>query len=233
MNTTNHIILKEETSMPITEKATIKSKCTFSKDRKHKFLLTLEWEEKKPKAVVIMTSPAEANCIVTDLTTSLVIKNLHSLGYGGCDLVNLGSKLYYNKLIVDKTEEDYNKENQEVIQRCVADEENEKTIIAWGSCGDGNKRIQSYQKTILEKLSGYESKLFVIEDGRGKKGLHPLTPSVRNHWKLVPFQMQNTQNQPSESPTLPDVATEEETPQEPDVSAVETPENQQPEVTAE
>ncbi|WP_304509560.1 DUF1643 domain-containing protein [Anaerotignum sp.] len=86
--------------MPITEKATIRSKCTFSKDRKHKFLLTLEWEEKKPKAVVIMTSPAEANCIVTDLTTSLVIKNLHSLGYGGCDLVNLGSKFHYNKLIV-------------------------------------------------------------------------------------------------------------------------------------
>ncbi|HCT65512.1 MAG TPA: hypothetical protein DIC60_09670 [Lachnospiraceae bacterium] len=219
--------------MPITEKATIKSKCTFSKDRKHKFLLTLEWEEKKPKAVVIMTSPAEANCIVTDLTTSLVIKNLHSLGYGGCDLVNLGSKLYYNKLIVDKAEEDYNKENQEVIQRCVADEKNEKTIIAWGSCGDGNKRIQAYQKTLLEKLSGYENKLFVIEDGRGKKGLHPLTPSVRTHWKLVPFQMQNTQNQPTEPSTLPDVATVEEKPQEVDVSKEETTENQQPKETAE
>ena len=89
--------------MPITEKATIKSKFTFSKDRKHKFLLTLEWEEKKPKAVVIMTSPAEANCIVTDLITSLVIKNLHSLGYGGCDLA---SKLHYNKLkhTIRKTE---------------------------------------------------------------------------------------------------------------------------------
>jgi len=76
---------------------------------------------------------------------------------------------------VDKTEDDYNKENQEVLQKCVAHEKNEKTIIAWGSCGDGNKRIQAYQKTLLEKLSGYEDKLFVIEDGRGKRGLHTLT----------------------------------------------------------
>lgn len=100
MNIRGHcIILEEESSMPITEKATIRIKCTFSKDRKHKFLLTLEWEEKKPKAVVIMTSPAEANCIETDLTTSLVIKNLHALGYGGCDLVNLGSTLHYKNLL--------------------------------------------------------------------------------------------------------------------------------------
>ncbi|KXL52890.1 hypothetical protein CLNEO_19140 [Anaerotignum neopropionicum] len=219
--------------MPITEKATIRSKCTFSKDRKHKFLLTLEWEEKKPKAVVIMTSPAEANCIVTDLTTSLVIKNLHALGYGGCDLVNLGSKLHFNKLIVDKTEEDYNKENQEVIQRCVADEKNEKTIIAWGSCGEGNKRIQAYQKILLEKISDYQDKLFVIQDGRGKKGLHPLTPSIRNRWELVPFQIPKSQNQPSEQPTPPDVATVEEKPQESEVSAKEAPENQQSEETAE
>jgi len=219
--------------MPITEKATIRSKCTFSKDRKHKFLLTLEWEEKKPKAVVIMTSPGEANCIVTDLTTSLAIKNLHSLGYGGCDLVNLGSKLHYNKLIVDKTEEDYNKENQEVIQRCVADEKNEKTIIAWGSCGEGNKRIQAYQKSLLEKLSDYQEKLFVIQDGRGKKGLHPLTPSIRNRWELVPFEMPKTQNQPLEQPDPPDVATKEEKHQGKEVSAEEVTEKQQPEETAE
>ncbi|MCI1958005.1 MAG: DUF1643 domain-containing protein [Clostridia bacterium] len=176
--------------MPITEKATIKSHCTFSKDKKHKFLLTLEWEEKKPKAVVIMTSPAEANCIVTDLTTSLVIKNLHSLGFGGCDLVNPGSKLNYNKLLVDKSEEAYNKENRETILKCVADESNEKVIIAWGSCGEGNKRIQDYQKIILDMLSDYKAKLYVIQDERGKKGVHPLTPSVRNHWILVPFQQQ-------------------------------------------
>lgn len=103
--------------MPITEKATIKSKCTFSKDRKHKFLLTLEWEEKKPKAVVIMTSPAEANCIVTDLTTSLVIKNLHALGYGGCDLAS--------KLIT--TNSSIQSGKQRTSLKGVADE---KTILA-------------------------------------------------------------------------------------------------------
>ncbi|NCC15533.1 MAG: DUF1643 domain-containing protein [Clostridia bacterium] len=96
----------------------------LAKDGKHKFRLALEWGEKKPIAVVVMTSPAEVNCIVTDLTPSLDIKSLHSLGYGGCDPVNLASKHHYNKLIVDKKEEDYNKENEEVIQSCVADEKN-------------------------------------------------------------------------------------------------------------
>ncbi|WMI80554.1 DUF1643 domain-containing protein [Anaerotignum sp. MB30-C6] len=219
--------------MPITEKATIKSKCTFSKDRKHKFLLTLEWEEKKPKAVVIMTSPAEANCIVTDLTTSLVIKNLHARGYGGCDLVNLGSKLNYNKLIVDKSEEAYNQENRETILKCVADESNEKAIIAWGSCGDGNKRIQAYQKSVLDMLSDYKDKLYLIQDERGKKGVHPLTPSVRNHWELVPFQMPNTQNQPSQQPAPPDVNTKKSRQKEAGISAEESLENQQSEETPE
>jgi len=43
---------------------------TFSKDRNHKFLLTLEWEEKKSKAVVIMTAPGEATCIAFSLADS-------------------------------------------------------------------------------------------------------------------------------------------------------------------
>lgn len=45
--------------------------------------------------------------------------------------------------------------------------------------------------------------------------------------------MTNTHKQPSESPPLPDVATEEEKPQEADFSTDETPKNQQPEETAE
>ncbi|MCI1958035.1 MAG: hypothetical protein LKJ25_00225 [Clostridia bacterium] len=46
--------------------------------------------------------------MVTSNSTSLVIKNLHSLGFGGCGLVNLGSKLNCNKFIVDKSKEAYN-----------------------------------------------------------------------------------------------------------------------------
>lgn len=71
-------------------------------------------------------------------------------------------------------------ENRETIRKCVADEKNEKTIIAGSSYGEGNKRIQAYPKILSEKLSDYQEKLFVIQDGCGKSGLHPLTPSIRN-----------------------------------------------------
>lgn len=173
--------------MPITERATINSFCTFSKDRKHRFLLTFTWDEKKPKVAVIMKAPADANCIVMDLTTSLVIKNLYHLGYGGCDILNLGSKLDYVKKVVDEKEENYNKENRDTILKCVADERNEKVICAWGTCGDGNKRIKGCENEILKLLSDYQDKLYTIEDERGKRGLHPLTPTIRNKWILVPL----------------------------------------------
>ncbi|NCC17234.1 MAG: hypothetical protein EOM28_13095 [Clostridia bacterium] len=61
-----------------------------------------------------------------------------------------------------------------------ADEKNEKTISPWGSCDEDNDWIQVYQKILLERLSDYQEKLFVIQDGHGKKGLHPLMPTVRN-----------------------------------------------------
>lgn len=196
--------------MPITEKATIKSHCTFSKDRKHKFLLTIEWDEKKPKVVVIMIAPSEANCIISDLTTSLVIKNLYKLDFGGCDIVNLGSRLDYNKLIVDDKDESYNKENRETIQKCVADENNKKVILAWGSCGEGNKRIKKYQNLVLDMLSDYKDKLFVIQDERGKRGLHPLTPTIRSKWEL--FKLDSTEQVQTNSETdtsTPDTETAE------------------------
>lgn len=176
--------------MSITEKAIIRSKCVFSKDRKHKYLLNIEWDEKKPKAVVIMIYPSISDCVVMDLTTSLVINNMYKLGYGAVNIVNIYSKINATTIVEDEKEAEFNKENISTIAKCVADESNSIAIIAWGSCGNGNKRVKKIQENILEILEVHKEKLHVIQDGRGKKGLHPLTPSVRNGWIVVPYELE-------------------------------------------
>ncbi len=38
----------------LNEKVTIRSEAVFSEDRKHRYLLFLEWEKSRPKAYIIM-----------------------------------------------------------------------------------------------------------------------------------------------------------------------------------
>ena len=168
----------------ITERETIKCEAIFNVERTHRFLLKRIWDKSKPLATVIMLNPCDADALLTDTTTYLVINNVARLEeFGGVIIVNLYS-LLTSKLIFkwNPDEELSLYENDDYIKRAAI--EGSKVILAWGRGVDANKRLAERAMQVINNLMPYKEKLFVISDGE-RVGLHPLTPSIRNSWTLL------------------------------------------------
>ena len=63
----------------ITEKDTIKCESVFNDDYTHRFLWKRIWDKDKPMVTVIALNPSQADNIVTDTTTSLIVNNVAKL----------------------------------------------------------------------------------------------------------------------------------------------------------
>lgn len=172
-----------------TEKATIKCEAVFSDDHMHRFLWKRVWDKTKPIATVIMLNPCESDGIITDTTTSLVINNVARLeNFGGVAIVNLYSMLTSKLNFKWNADSDLNhEENDGYIMK--AAEEASKVILAWGRAEDTNKRVEERAGELIKKLSKYKDKLYVISDGAGRYGMHPLTPALRNRWLLESYEV--------------------------------------------
>ena len=172
----------------ITEKDTIKCEAIFNDEHTHRFLWRRMWDKDKPMATVVMLNPCHADNIITDTTTALVVNNVARLEkYGGVNIVNLYS-LLTNKLNFRwNSDEDLNDpENDTYIKK--AAEESEAVILAWGKGADSNQRITERAVVVINLLNHLEDKLYIISDGL-RKGLHPLTPTIRNGWTLEPAKL--------------------------------------------
>jgi len=168
----------------ITEKSVMKTEVKYSEDRKYKYLTSKEWNNKKPRAMVVMTNPSSAGEVVLDLTTLYTINNLVALDYGAVDIVNIYPKIT-QKLKVD----DVDLKEIEISDKIIVEtaEKVDSVIIAWGRVGEKSKAIEKKQNELLEKLQIFKDKLFIIGDGKGNELFHPLAPHIRFHWELIPF----------------------------------------------
>ena len=167
----------------ITEKDTIRCEAVFNDQHTHRYLWKRMWDKNKPLAAIVMLNPCQADNIVVDTTTALVVNNIARLEtYGGVVVVNLYS-LLTNKLHFRWNEDTRlnDAENDDYIVK--AAEMCSTVILAWGKTGESNKRIAMRAKAVLELLSPYAEKLRIITDGI-REGLHPLTPSLRRVWQL-------------------------------------------------
>ena len=77
----------------IVEKTILKTEANFSDDKKQRYLLRKEWDKSKDRACVLMINPSDADGIVIDLTTQLVVNNISRLDYGSVDILNLYSSV--------------------------------------------------------------------------------------------------------------------------------------------
>ena len=170
----------------ITEKETVKCESVFNEERTHRYLWKRVWNKDKPLACIIMINPCMADCIVMDTTTYLVVNNVASLEqYGGVEIVNLYSILTTKLNFKQNSDETLNdKENDTYIKKSVS--ECNITILGWGTGANTNKRITARIDSVMEELKEYTDKMYVISDGE-RKGLHPLTPSVRAGWILEKY----------------------------------------------
>lgn len=166
----------------ITEKDTIKCESIFNDKHTHRYLWKRVWNKEKPSISIIMLNPCQADNIITDTTTALVVNNVAKLEeYGGIEILNLYSKLT-PKIRFQETDEELNdKDNDTYILKSV--ETSSKTILAWGKASNSNARIEERAVAVLNLLEPYQDKLYMISDGE-RTGLHPLTPSVRSKWIL-------------------------------------------------
>jgi hypothetical protein len=172
--------------MTVTEKSVVKTEAIFSADKQYRYLLRKEWDKNKKKVMVIMINPSTAAEVFIDHTTMYVINNLFKLDVGAVDIVNLFPNVDGSRKTKGSIPE-VDKENEKQI--AASAEKADGIIIAWGSAGVGNKSIQERQENILNFVSSYEDKLFMICDDRGNRGFHPLSPKIRYDWNLIKFRI--------------------------------------------
>ncbi len=170
----------------ITERETIKGEAIFNDERTHRFVLRRTWNKSKPQATVIMLNPCDADSVICDTTTFLVVNNVARLEeFGGVIIVNLFSLLTSKLSFKWNPDEELNlPANDDYIKKAV--EESSKVILAWGRAVDTNRQIEERAVKVLNLLLPYREKLFLISDGN-RVGLHPLTPAIRNRWILEHF----------------------------------------------
>lgn len=166
----------------ITEKDTIKCESIFNDSHTHRYLWKRVWDKEKPIVTIIMLNPCQADNIITDTTTSLVVNNVAKLQeFGGLEILNLYSKLTTKLSFKEPDEELNDKENDSYILKSV--EASSKTILAWGKASNSNSRIEERAVQVINLLLPHKEKLYMISDGE-RIGLHPLTPSIRSKWIL-------------------------------------------------
>ena len=170
----------------ITEKETVKCESVFNEERTHRYLWKRVWDKDKPLMGVIMLNPCHADNIITDTTTALVVNNVARLEeYGGVEILNLYSMLTPKLNFRWNSDEELNdSENDNYIKKAV--EECKTVVFAWGKAADNNQRIAERAEHVVAMLFKYKDKLKWISDGY-RVGLHPLTPTLRTKWKLVPI----------------------------------------------
>lgn len=171
----------------VTEKSVIKCEAIFNQEHTHRFSWKRVWgKDSRGVAAVIMLNPAQSDDIVMDTTSSLVVNNIARLEqFSGVEVLNLYSLLTSKLNFRWNSDEDLNQpENDEYIKKAAAS--SPCIIVTWGKSADTNKRIASRAKAVLGLLKPYQEKVHIISDGE-RDGLHPLTPSLRMHWTLKPF----------------------------------------------
>lgn len=165
--------------------STISNEAVFSDDNRHRLLLRKVWDNEKPTAMIIMINPNSADELSSDTTTMLVMNNLHKLGYGSVDIVNLYTMITGKLHFRFNSDDDLlHPDNDDVIYRSA--EKSDTIIIGWGTVGIHNMRIRERQKAILDMLKPFSDKICQISEN----GCHPLTPAIRNYWDLVPYELE-------------------------------------------
>lgn len=170
----------------IIEKDNIKCESIFNDERTHRFVWKRVWAKDKPLACVIMLNPCLSDNLMLDETSKRVTNNIGRLeSFGGVVVVNLFSKLTQKLDFKWNSNEDLNdSENDYYIKKAV--DECKTVIIAWGKAYESNIRVAERADAVLEMLEPYKDRMYMISDGE-RQGIHPLTPTARKHWELVPF----------------------------------------------
>lgn len=99
--------------------STVKTTAVFSKNRKDRYLLKIEWDNSKKSLTIIITYPSSADELIFDQTTMLVRNGAVKNDFGSVSIINLFSSIDNPLPKTDKTNTSF------VMREC----DNADTII--------------------------------------------------------------------------------------------------------
>lgn len=174
----------------IYEKNNIRCEAVFNDAHTHRYLWKRVWNKEKPLAAVLALNPSQSDNLITDTTTTLTVNNIARLEeFGGVVVINLFSQLTTKLRFRWNADEELNEPENDAYIKKAADE-CEVVILAWGKAAETNQRIADRATQVMEVLKDHRDKLRVISDG-SRRGLHPLTPSIRSQWFLEEFNLED------------------------------------------
>lgn len=188
----------------VTDKLTMKTETVFSDDRLNRYLLRKEWDNKKPRATIIMTNPSFADLLTLDYTTLYILNNISKLDFGAVDIVNMTSRITTKLNVKEELDTEIEPANADFIVKSA--EKSDVVIIAWGKLGENNKKVRIVENNILTLLAPFKDKLRYIGNQQGDYGFHPLAPQIRFQWILKPLDYQAEQEARKEEQKTPDKA---------------------------
>ena len=157
----------------------LKTEIVMSDCGAYRYSLRKIWDEQKPSLVIVMMAPSNSGEVEVDTSTMLTLGNCYRLGYGSVTIVNLFSKVNDFAL---KEADDEDEENLKAIVS--AAKETNCVVLGFGTGKAKNKVFQRRMEQVVTALRPYEDKLHCLCDEEGgSKGLHPLSPRVRE-WHL-------------------------------------------------
>jgi hypothetical protein len=185
------------------ETGIMKTEIVYSEDKTRRYRLTKIWDEKKPRAMVLMTNAGTADVVSIDYTTLYTVRNLNAIGFGSVDMLNMSSIITV-KLEIPKHGEIV-EESENITHILSTAEKADKVLIAWGKLGENNKKVKGLQSKILEKLRPFADKLHgITNDIESDEFYHPLAPQIRAEWVLKPLKLFEP---PQAEPTAEEVKT--------------------------
>ena len=176
----------------------LRTEIVMSDDETKRYSLYKEWQKDKPSLAIVMLCPSSSGEVAVDTSTALTIGNCFRLGYGSVTIVNLFSNI--NDFALREAEE----EDPENVQAIIAAAEKADCLVMGAGTGKAkNKLFQRRLEQVLTALRPYEKKLHCLcDETGGSRGLHPLSPRVRE-WYLSPMKINEQLPEPPKATPEP------------------------------
>ena len=176
----------------------LRTEIVMSDDETKRYSLYKEWQKDKPSLAIVMLCPSSSGEVAVDTSTALTIGNCFRLGYGSVTIVNLFSNI--NDFALREAQE----EDPENLQAIIAAAEKADCLVMGAGTGKAkNKLFQRRLEQVLAALRPYEKKLHCLcDETGGSRGLHPLSPRVRE-WYLSPMKISELLPEPPKATPEP------------------------------
>lgn len=186
---------------------TIEKQAVYSKDKKHRYELTLSLpDQKKGKSILVLClNPASADLLVTDTTTNYLMNNLFPLGYNAITLCNLFSTICAKLTIRDARDDG---DDNITHLRSVLERDFNTILIGYGNTFATNKLVAERKAEFDQLLKDSGKKAVELVDKAEKysrlRTIHPLFAGQRfsGSWKFRKYIMEENNNKKEGTPDV-------------------------------